>query len=88
METNTVSNTAFRGFGAPQGLIAAELIVEEIAYALDTDPLEVRKANYYGPEVRTLTPYHQHVTDSILARLTEDLEQRSEYQARREAVLA
>ncbi len=48
MKTNTVSNTAFRGFGGPQGLVTAERIMEEIAYALGKDPLEVRRANFYG----------------------------------------
>ena len=50
MKTNTVSNTAFRGFGGPQGLIVGERIMEEIAYALGKDPLEVRRANFYGGE--------------------------------------
>lgn len=38
MKTNTVSNTAFRGFGGPQGVVAAERMIEEIAYALGKDP--------------------------------------------------
>ncbi|HEX3209961.1 MAG TPA: molybdopterin cofactor-binding domain-containing protein, partial [Geminicoccaceae bacterium] len=41
--THTVSNTAFRGFGGPQGVIGAERLIEEIAYALGKDPLEIRK---------------------------------------------
>ena len=40
MKTNTVSNTAFRGFGGPQGVIAAERMIEEIAYATNQDPLD------------------------------------------------
>ncbi len=48
MKTNTVSNTAFRGFGGPQGMIAGERIIEDIAYALGRDPLEIRRANFYG----------------------------------------
>ena len=67
MKTNTVSNTAFRGFGGPQGLITAERIIEEIAYALGKDPLEVRRANFYGDTDRNVTPYHQTVTDNIIA---------------------
>jgi xanthine dehydrogenase large subunit len=42
IKTNTVSNTAFRGFGGPQGLIVAERMMEEIAYKLGKDPLEIR----------------------------------------------
>jgi len=85
MKTHTVSNTAFRGFGGPQGVIVAERIVEEIAYALGLDPLEVRKRNLY--ENGQLTPYHQEVTDQILPRIFEELEASSDYHARRQAVL-
>jgi xanthine dehydrogenase large subunit len=88
MMTNTVSNTAFRGFGGPQGLIGAERIVEEIAYALGRDPLEIRKANFYGGEGRNLTPYHQTVEDNIIGRIVEELEETSDYQARRQAIIA
>ncbi|WP_417523615.1 xanthine dehydrogenase molybdopterin binding subunit [Marinovum sp.] len=87
MKTNTVSNTAFRGFGGPQGVVAAERMIEEIAYALGKDPLEVRKANFYGGEGRDLTPYHQQVTDNILDRLVGELEESADYQARRKAIL-
>jgi xanthine dehydrogenase large subunit len=87
LRTNTVSNTAFRGFGGPQGVLGAERIVEEIAYALGKDPLEIRKANFYGPPGRDVTPYHQTVTDSILDRLVTELEDSADYQARREAIL-
>ena len=66
LKTNTVSNTAFRGFGGPQGMVAAERIIEEIAYALGKDPLEVRKRNFYGDERRNVTPYHQTVEDNII----------------------
>ncbi|WP_062560536.1 xanthine dehydrogenase molybdopterin binding subunit [Paracoccus aminovorans] len=85
MKTNTVSNTAFRGFGGPQGVIMAERIVEDIAYALGRDPLEIRKANLY--QNGQLTPYHQEVEDQILPRIFEELEASSDYHARRRAVL-
>jgi xanthine dehydrogenase large subunit len=87
MKTNTVSNTAFRGFGGPQGLIVAERIMEEIAYALGKDPLEVRRANFYGDGDRNVTPYHQTVTDNIIHRIVDELVASSDYAARREAVL-
>ncbi|QOG05318.1 xanthine dehydrogenase molybdopterin binding subunit [Aureimonas sp. OT7] len=85
LKTNTVSNTAFRGFGGPQGIIAAERIVEEIAYATGQDTLSVRRRNLY--ENGQLTPYHQPVEDQILPRLIDELEASSEYQARRRAIL-
>ncbi len=88
MKTNTVSNTAFRGFGGPQGLIIAERIMEEIAYALGKDPLEVRRANFYGDTDRNVTPYHQTVTDNIMQRIVDELVESSDYAARRDAVLA
>ncbi|MEP3332412.1 xanthine dehydrogenase molybdopterin binding subunit [Sedimentitalea sp.] len=88
MKTNTVSNTAFRGFGGPQGVIAAERIIEEIAYATGQDPLDVRKANFYGGEDRTLTPYHQEVEDNILDRLVSELEETSDYRQRRQEIIA
>lgn len=88
-KTNTVSNTAFRGFGGPQGVVAAERMIEEIAYALGKDPLEVRKANFYGDKTdgRNLTPYHQEVEDNVIARVVEELEESADYQARRKAIL-
>lgn len=87
LKTNTVSNTAFRGFGGPQGMLACERWIEEIAYKLGRDPLEIRRANFYGPD-RDVTPYHQTVTDNIIARIVDELEETSAYQARRTEVLA
>ena len=87
MKTNTVSNTAFRGFGGPQGVIAAERIMEEIAYHRGLDSLEVRKRNFYAAGGRDVTPYHQTVEDNIAPRIVEELEISADYQARRQAVL-
>lgn len=87
MKTNTVSNTAFRGFGGPQGVVVAERMIEEIAYATGQDPLDVRKANFYGGAGRDVTPYHQKVEDNILDRLISELETRSDYRARRAAII-
>ncbi len=87
-KTNTVSNTAFRGFGGPQGLVGGERMIEDIAYALGKDPLEIRKINFYGGEGRNLTPYHQTVEDNIIDRIIEELENSSDYAARRKAAIA
>lgn len=87
MKTNTVSNTAFRGFGGPQGVIVAERIMEEIAYHRGLDTLEIRKRNFYGDDGRDVTPYHQTVEDNIAPRICRELEETSDYQARRQAVL-
>jgi len=87
LKTNTVSNTAFRGFGGPQGIVLAERIIEEIAYYLGKDPLEIRRLNFYGDTTRNITPYHQTVSDNIIARLVDELTDSSDYAARREAIL-
>ncbi|WP_377290212.1 xanthine dehydrogenase molybdopterin binding subunit [Rhizobium sp. SG2393] len=89
LKTNTVSNTAYRGFGGPQGMVGGERIIEEIAYRIGVDPLEIRKRNFYGAvgSGRDLTPYHQTVEDNIAARIVAELEETSQYQARRAAIL-
>jgi xanthine dehydrogenase large subunit len=87
MMTNTVSNTAFRGFGGPQGMLGGERMIEDVAYALRRDPLEIRKANFYGGEGRNVTPYHQTVEDNIIGRIVEELEVSSDYQARRAEII-
>jgi xanthine dehydrogenase large subunit len=85
-KTNTQSNTAFRGFGGPQGALAIEFILDSIARRLGRDPLEVRRANYYGVGSKDVTPYQQRVTDNVIHELTDDLVASSDYVARREAV--
>ena len=87
MRTNTVSNTAFRGFGAPQGVITAERIIEEVAYSTGRPSLDVRKANLYGGPGRNLTPYHQPVEDNVVPRLVSEIEERADYASRRQAAL-
>src|SRR5690606_16516536 len=88
LRTNTVSNTAFRGYGGPQGMLACERWIAEIAYALGKDPLEIRKANFYGEADRNVTPYHQTIGDNILARLVGELEASADYSRRRAEILA
>ncbi|GIX25613.1 MAG: xanthine dehydrogenase large subunit [Caldimonas sp.] len=86
-KTNTQSNTAFRGFGGPQGAIAIEWILDSIARKLGRDPLDVRKLNFYARQGQT-TPYGQPVEDNILHELVDTLERSADYRARREAVQA
>ena len=85
-KTNTASNTAYRGFGGPQGMMTIEHIMDEIARYLKKDPLEVRKANYYGEEGRNVTHYYQTVEDNFLPEITEQLERSSDYHARRKEI--
>jgi len=86
MKTHTVSNTAFRGFGGPQGMLAIERTIDAMAWSLGLDPLDVRKRNLYGVADRDMTPYGMRVTDNILSELIECLEKTSNYRERRAAV--
>jgi len=81
-KTNTVSNTAFRGFGGPQGMFAIENVVDDIARHLGKDPLTVRRLNFYGIDERNTTHYLQTIEDNILNEIIDDLEVSSEYQSR------
>ncbi|MEM7021020.1 MAG: xanthine dehydrogenase molybdopterin binding subunit [Pseudomonadota bacterium] len=83
LKTHTVSNTAFRGFGGPQGMAAGERLIEEIAFAVGKDPLEIRKHNFYGVEDRHTTPYHQTVEDNEIHELVAQLEASADYWGRR-----
>ena len=86
--TNTQSNTAFRGFGGPQGAIAIEFILDSIARRLGKDPLDVRRANYYGVKTNNITPYQQTVEDNVIEALTEQLVKTSRYRERRVEIAA
>ena len=88
LKTHTVSNTAFRGFGGPQGMMAIERAIDAIAWSLGVDPLDVRKRNFYGDGNRDVTPYGMRVSDNILPLLIDQLEGTSEYRRRRAAVTA
>jgi len=85
-KTNTVSNTAFRGFGGPQGMATTEYVIDEIARHLKRDPFAVRLANLYGKTERNVTPYFQTVTDNILPELLDELLASSDYHRRRQEI--
>ena len=88
LKTNTVSNTAFRGFGGPQGMLVIEQAIDRVAWALCRDPLDVRYANLYAPG-RDLTPYGMTVEDTdTLVDVMRTLERTSDYRARRTELAA
>ena len=90
-KTNTQSNTAFRGFGGPQGAIAIEYILDSIARHVGRDALDIRKINFYGrndAEGRNVTQYGQKVVDNVIHELVAQLELSSDYRLRRQAVKA
>jgi xanthine dehydrogenase large subunit len=97
-KTHTTSNTAYRGFGGPQGVILAELMMDDIARHLGEDPLTIRKRNLYGikhdhiltangeVDPRNQTHYGQTVEQKVLPELIEELENTSDYWQRREEI--
>ena len=85
-KTNTQSNTAFRGFGGPQGMVGIEQVVDEIARFLDRDPLDVRRINFYGKTERNVTHYHQTIVDNVIPDIVDELETSSDYRRRRAAI--
>lgn len=85
-KTNTVSNTAFRGFGGPQGMIVIETILEHIAYHLGTTLDEIRKINYYGKKDRNITPYGQIIKDNIIVELSDKLMREINYEERKKEI--
>ena len=87
-KTNTVSNTAFRGFGGPQGMLVIETAIEHIARHLGKSVDEVRSVNWYGTEDRNVTPYSQPVTDNIMPEIAERLAREIDLDGRRKAIAA
>jgi xanthine dehydrogenase large subunit len=85
-KTNTQSNTAFRGFGGPQGAFAIEVLLDDVARTLGRDALDVRRANFYGTDSNNVTPYGQVVDDNVIHAIVEQLEAGSDYRARRAAI--
>ncbi|UXH77514.1 xanthine dehydrogenase molybdopterin binding subunit [Roseateles amylovorans] len=85
--TNTQSNTAFRGFGGPQGALAIEMILDGVARRLGLDPLLVRQRNFYRPG-QDVTPYGQQIDDHLLQPLTDQLITSSAYHDRRAEIAA
>lgn len=77
----------FRRFAGHGG---AERVIDEVAFALGKDPLEIRKRNFYdemGKDgTRNVTPYHQKVEDCIIQRIVAQLEESADYAKRREAI--
>ncbi|TXD97745.1 xanthine dehydrogenase molybdopterin binding subunit [Psychrobacter frigidicola] len=85
-KTHTVSNTAFRGFGGPQGLLTAEYMMDDIAYTLGKDPLQVRLANLY--QNGQSTHYGQPIEHFDLATIINTLAEDCDYESRRQQIIA
>ena len=88
-KTNTPSNTAFRGFGGPQGMMGIERVMDHIAHDLKMDPLAIRQKNFYpdhNSSTHGTTPYGQVVKDGIIHDLTNRLVADSDYHHRRQSI--
>ena len=81
-KTNTVSNTAFRGFGGPQGMLAIENILDEISKYLKKPLNDVRAINYYNKKNGLKTPYGQLVKNSKLQKILNEIEKFSNFSSR------
>ncbi len=101
LKTNTQSATAYRGFGGPQGMIGIERVMDHIAFAVQKDPVEVRRVNFYAAQVEGVaasggdifgqkmvqtTPFHMPVEDFIGDVMVAALEKRSDYGGRKAAI--
>ncbi|HEX6978834.1 MAG TPA: xanthine dehydrogenase molybdopterin binding subunit [Alphaproteobacteria bacterium] len=87
-KTNTVSNTAFRGYGGPQGMLAIETVIDAIARHLGLPPETVRRRNFYGVGRNDVTPYGMTVEDNIIARVVDELERGADLAQWRERIVA
>ncbi len=86
-KTNLPSNTAFRGFGGPQGMAGMENIIDKIARILNKDAAEIRYINFYRQKDNNLTPYGQIVENNRLHIIWDKIIKTSNYYKRREAVI-
>lgn len=88
-KTNRVSNTAYRGFGGPQGMIVVEDVCDRIARTLNLPPDVVRERNFYhGTGATCTTHYDQEIVDNRIARVWQEAKENSDYMTRRAAIAA
>lgn len=87
-KTNIVSNTAFRGYGGPQGMFVIETIIEIVARHLGKTPEEIRRRNFYGIGQNDITPYGMKVDDNIIERVLDELDRNVDLAAWRREVVA
>ncbi|MBK7860877.1 MAG: xanthine dehydrogenase molybdopterin binding subunit [Archangiaceae bacterium] len=85
-KTHLPSNTAFRGFGGPQGMAVIEAIMSRAAEVLGLDPAELRAKNFYDDAPRNVTPYFMEVKHDRMPRLWKELLASSDYLARKSAI--
>lgn len=86
-KTHKVSNTAFRGFGGPQGMIVIEEIIDRIARSLNLPPEVVRDRNFYhGTAETNTTHYGQEIVDNRIAKVWREVQERGNFAERKIAI--
>lgn len=85
-KTNTVSNTAFRGFGGPQGMVAIEAVIDTVSRQLGIDPNVMRARNYYGAKTGSVTPYDQKIGENRIREIVDRVLQKSDWDKRRKSI--
>nr|XP_023012755.1 xanthine dehydrogenase-like [Leptinotarsa decemlineata] len=83
-KTNLASNTAFRGFGGPQGMFMAECIIRHIADYLKRDPVNISEKNLY--KEGDTTPFNQPLINCTLDKCWQECMQSFDYYGRRKKV--
>ncbi len=81
-KTNTASNTAFRGFGGNQGMMAIENIIDHIANSLKKDSAEIRRRNFYQKRKKNITHYNMKIEDNVIQEIFDELIKSSNYKSR------
>ena len=81
-KTNTVTSTAFRGFGGNQGMMAIENIIDNISRFLKKDPCEIRQKNFYKKNNRNITHYGMKIEDNVINEFFSKLKKKSNYKKR------
>ena len=85
-KTNTASNTAFRGFGGNQGMMAIENIIDHIASSLKKDSAEIRRRNFYQKKKKNITHYNMKIEDNVIQEIFDQLLKSSNYKSRKLAI--
>ncbi len=85
-KTNLPSNTAFRGFGGPQGMAVIETAIDRMARYLKKEASEIRKLNFYGFNNRNITPYGETISNNHLHVMYDQLLESSGYANRRHEI--
>ncbi len=91
LRTHTASNTAYRGFGGPQGIIGIERVMDQLSYVTGIEPAEIRQRNYYremGAGTPQTTHYGMPVEDAICRTIWDKLKATSAYAERKQAIAA